>query len=162
MKLTLCCFTNKTKKSKGDPCIKHILSQYFGSRCSVLAKFIVAVPFKSFPSPASLDKFQTLKHQHLDYSWKCSGFKSSLTFFLLFSTAPRLVSRNVKKWETDSHHLELNFILSFPVLSLSGFIFKGRDLCSLLGFKEQWMKCPFIFDFFNAWKSLFFCTFSMH
>lgn len=75
-------------------------------------------------------------------------------FFPLFSTAPSLLSRNVKKWESDSDHLELNFIL-FPVLSLSGLIFKGRDLCSLLDFKEQWMECAFLIFLMhgNPWLS---------
>jgi len=61
-------FYKQSKKSKGDSYIEHTLNQYFGSQCSVLAKFIVMIPFKTFAAPAFLDKFQTLKHQHVDYS----------------------------------------------------------------------------------------------
>lgn len=37
---------------------------------------------------------------------------------------------------TDSYHPEMNFIFSIPLLSLSEFNIKGRNLCSLLDFKE--------------------------
>lgn len=159
---TLCCFTNKTKqkKIKDDPCIKHILSQYFGSQCSVLAKLLLLLlwnlllpqqPWINFrPSGISI--------------WVIHGNVWALNLgwhsFLYFQLYPDWSLEIVKKWETD--HPELNFILSFPVLSLPGFILKGRDLYSLLHFKEQWMKCSFIADFLNVWKTLIFCIFSMH
>lgn len=151
---------NKTKKIKDDPCIKHILSQYFGSQCSVLAKLLLLLlwnlllpqqPWINFrPSGISI--------------WVIHGNVWALNLgwhsFLYFQLHPDWSLEIVKKWETD--HPELNFILSFPVLSLPGFILKGRDLCSLLHFKEQWMKCSFVADFLNVWKTLIFCIFSMH
>lgn len=161
MKLTLCCFTNKTKQNKqGWPLHQTHFKPIFWITMFCFGQIycFIKIFFKIFKNL----KFKILKHHHLDYSQKYSGFKSGLTFFPLFSTALRLVSRNVRKRETVSDHVVLNLAISFPVLNLSGFIFKGRDLCSVLDFKRQWMKCPFTLNFFSACKSYIFCTFSMH